>query len=97
MIIFYTLTYSASCDRTAVNGDKNFSKLCEETLENFRQCLEYDLQVFKENCNNTLSSILFGKKRSTAPDKVLLPQDVLLKLAALSILPSYSLRQLGNN
>ena len=63
-------------------------------MDSFKQCLEYDYQSFKEASDDKISDILSGK-HNIASDKFLLPQDILLKFIALSILPSHSLRQLG--
>ena len=81
---------------TGVNQEKPLATLCEETLESFKYCLEYDLQSFRESAEERVNGILFGAKsyRGTA-ESVLLPPDLLLKVTALSILPSHSLRQLG--
>lgn len=81
--------------RNASSEDKHLGTLCQETLDGFKQCLEYDLQTFKENSDNRVASILSGEKCDAASEEVLFPPDVLLKLTALSILSSHSLRQLG--
>ena len=92
----YIHTYiPGSLFRATNSQDKSLGKLCEETLESFRQCLEYDLQTFKEGSDNRISNLLSGESCDVTADEILLPPDVLLKLIALCILPSHSLRELG--
>lgn len=83
--------------RASSSQEKPLGTLCEETLDSFKECLHYDLQTFKENSEKRISSILSGEHPDTSSAEVLLPPDVLLKLVALSILPSHCLRQLGIN
>ena len=83
--------------RSSSSENKFLSTLCQETLDSFKQCLEYDLQTFKEDSDSRISRILSAEGPDTASttNEILLPPDVLLKLTALSILPSHSLRVLG--
>jgi hypothetical protein len=83
--------------RSSGSEGKLLNVLCQETLDSFKQCLEYDLQTFRECSGVRISRVLSGEGQDgTGTEAILLPPDVLLKLAALSILPSHSLRQLGN-
>ncbi len=88
--------YPAS-NRTGTNHEKPLGMLCEETLESFKYCLEYDLQSFQESAEERVDGILSGIEscHGGSAESALLPPDLLLKVTALSILPSHSLRQLG--
>ena len=95
---FIQLQHAFYPDSNGTGGgqEKPLGTLCEETLENFKYCLEYDLQSFRESAEERINGILSGVKTyRRGADSVLLPPDLLLKVTALSILPSHSLRQLG--
>ena len=81
--------------------DGSLNELCSECLRKLELCLEHDVRICREQSAAVVSSVFgsssgSGDKPPAAPgDLLLLPPDLVLKLAALSILPSYSLRQLG--
>lgn len=83
--------------RSSISEDKSLGNLCQETLDTFKQCLECDLQTFREEAEDRVACILSGKECSAASERTLLPPDVVLKLTALAISPSHSLRQLGQH
>ena len=80
--------------------DESLKDLCSSSLKKFEQCLDHDDQAVGENSTLLVSNIFSPSSEenpagSSGLGNLLLPPDLVLKLTALSILPSYSLRQLG--
>lgn len=93
----HTLLHLLSC-RSASEDD--LAKLCEGVINCLDECLNYDLQVFEDTCSERALTAVKegeGQERVVVPLDSLacLPSDLLLKLSALSILPSHSLRLQG--
>ena len=74
-------------------------------LENLEECLTFDLQLFADTCPARVAAIV-GRKEGEeeeedgggmkgVEDLACLPCDLLLKVSALCILSSYSLRKQG--
>lgn len=90
-----TLYYLVDVYRSPVSPSNSLSKLCEDTLESLKQCLDANLEALREGLDERVGHVLSGKSHSAGEGDVVLQPDVLIKLTALAILPSYSLRQLG--
>ena len=73
--------------------------LCDQVVSRLAACLDYDFILYQESCSDKVQSGLgLEEGRSRHPginNLACFSDDVLLKLTAMSILPSYSLRSLG--
>ncbi len=87
--------------------EEDLSSLCEQVVHNLEECLGYDLQLFQDTCQSRAEAALAGSllqteegagdvgTRSMVDGLMCLSSDLVLKLAALSILPSHTLRIQG--
>jgi hypothetical protein len=73
------------------------TKLCERVTSGLANCLNYDLILYQESCSDKVWEELGAELPQTSPiiNLAFFSDEDLLKLSALSILPSYSLRSLG--
>ena len=85
---------------SGVTSEKILGKLCEDILISFEDCLVYDLALLKDIAPRRVTAALRGD--DPAPDAFdqaelasCLPHDLLLKICALAILSSHTLRSLG--
>lgn len=85
---------------SGVVSEKILGKLCEDVLTSFENCLVYDLTLLKDEAPRKVTAALRGDEQATdalgqAELTSCLPHDLLLKICALAILSSHTLRSLG--
>lgn len=88
---------SSGSGKVAAGGGSRLTKLCEKVTSGLADCLSYDLILYQESCSDKVWKELGAELPQTPPiiNLACFSDEDLLKLSALSILPSYSLRSLG--
>ena len=96
----YVRTHTHTHRYNPAAGD--LGQLCEQVLVKLEECLGFDLHLFEDACSERVHVILTtnqsesgGDVSMAADNQACLPCDLLLKVAALSILPSHCLRLQG--
>ena len=94
----HTHTHGSGGGKISSGGGGRLAKLCEKVTSGLTDCLNYDLILYQESCSDKVWEELGAELPQTAPiiNLACFSDEDLLKLSALSILPSYSLRSLGN-
>eukprot|EP00731_Ephydatia_muelleri_P016254 Em0009g678a len=71
---------------------------CQGVIQNLEDCLKSDLQLYELTCIERVHTVLSEQDADTPISDVqsCLPCDVLLKVSALSLLPSHTLRLQGS-
>lgn len=84
----FCLTPRSSCDASALGP------LCQEVIESLEESLSFDLQALKDH---TPSGAVEGgaPHPEQPPVPLLLPCDLVIKLASIAILSAHSLRIRG--
>lgn len=78
----------SSCDTSAL------APLCQEVIEGLEECLGFDLQALKDHTPSR--PVEGGAPRPEQPPiSLLLPCDLVIKLASIAILSAHSLRIRG--
>ncbi len=98
--ILHAYTHTHTHTHTLYRAGKNevLNNTCSSNLKKFEICLEQDDHTFRESVSSVVSNIFsLSSETNCTSGSFLLPPDLLLKVSALSILPSYSLRQLGKS
>lgn len=85
---------------SGVKSEKILGKLCEDIITNLKDCLVYELSLLKEITPQRVSAALRGVDEAAnsfgqTEISSCLPHELLLKLCALAILSSHTLRSLG--
>ncbi len=93
-----TNSHGSGSKAASGGGSGRLAKLCEKVTSGLADCLNYDLILYQESCSDKVWEELGAELPQTPPiiNLACFSNEDMLKLSTLSILPSYSLRSLGN-
>lgn len=96
-----TLSYlNVSRSLSSTTNDKDLEKLCKGILSSFEECLSQDFFLLSDTAPDKILTLLrpdvYSSINQEQPGAVeCIPHDLMLKICALAILTSHTLRSLG--
>ena len=105
IIVILNAPLLSSFHRSLSHSPESIASFCEVLLSDFEECLNYDLQLFRDMCPACVHHVLSSGKEGgeeegegdhrKVEELACLPSDLLLKVVALCILSSTRLRRQG--